>query len=97
MKINEIYDELLNVAQQLGITVRKEKGSFKSGFCILNNQEMLVLNRTTPLESLSSVIAKSLSDKIIDNIYIKPVIREYIEKEKKLTPESQDLKIEVLN
>lgn len=81
MKMTEIHKELLELAKSLGISVRKEKGNFRSGFCTVNDKEIIVLNKTSTLESLTSVLALCLA-KHTDSLYLKPVIREYIEKEK---------------
>ena len=81
MKSNEIYDELVDIAKKLGITVRKENGKFHSGFCTMNERKMIILNRNSPIETLSNVLAKGLNNSPIDDIYIKPAVREFIEKE----------------
>ena len=82
MKLKEIYAELLDIAKQAGIKVRRENGKFHSGSCLVKDEAVIVLNKTTTIETLSSVLAKSLSEFPIDNIYIKPAVREYIEREK---------------
>ncbi|MBI5325957.1 MAG: hypothetical protein HZB41_11915 [Ignavibacteriae bacterium] len=82
MKLKEIFDELINVAQDAGITVKKEKGNFRGGYCVINGKEMIVLNKSTTLETMSSLVAKSLAERAVDNVYIKPVVRDFIEKEK---------------
>ena len=84
MKLKEIYEELLEIAKQAGIKVRKENGRFNSGSCLVKEEALIILNKTTTLETMSSVVAKSLSEFPIDNIYIKPAIREFIDREKAL-------------
>ena len=81
MKLKDIYEELLETAKEIGISVRKENGPFKGGFCVINDEECIILNRTDTLETMSSVLARSLAVKSVDNVFIKPAIREYIEKE----------------
>lgn len=80
MKLIEIHNELMEIAKSLGITVRKEKGNFRSGFCIINDKEVIVLNKNATIESLVSVLALCLA-RYSDKLYIKPVIREFIDKE----------------
>ena len=81
MKIKDLYEELLEVAKTLGITVRRENGNFKSGFAILKDQQLIIINKTTPLETAASVIAKGLPDDALSHVFLKPVVRDYIEKE----------------
>lgn len=80
MNLSEINKELLELAKSLGISIRKEKGNFRSGFCIVNEKEVLVLNKTSTIESLTSVLAICLS-RYSDKLYIKPAVRDFIEKE----------------
>ena len=80
MKINKIYDELIEAAKNLGITIRRDKGSFKSGFCRIDNKELIVINRSTPMEQCITVLSKCLSNHS-NEIYLKPVLRDFIEKE----------------
>ncbi|MCX6155414.1 MAG: hypothetical protein NT007_14770 [Candidatus Kapabacteria bacterium] len=81
MKINDIYDELADIAKTIGITVRRENGNFKSGFCVVNEQKLILFNRNATVELRASVLARCLSTQSIEKMYLKPVIREYIEKE----------------
>jgi hypothetical protein len=94
MKSNELYDELLALAKKMGITVRRESGIFKSGYCKVNNQDVIVLNRSASPEAMSAILAGCLSRHKIDDIFIKPAVREYIEKESNSGVES-DFNLEV--
>lgn len=42
-KFEELYDEL-------GYTIRFEKGNFHSGYCILQDRRIAVINKFLPLE-----------------------------------------------
>lgn len=96
MKLKEIYEELLEIAKQAGIKVRKENGRFNSGSCLVKEEAVIVLNKTTTMETMSSVLAKSLSEFPIDNIYIKPAVREFIEREKAIASiKDKNYKLEV--
>ena len=84
MKLREIYDELLTMAKNLGYVIRKENGNFHGGNCVLKDQKLILLNKNTPLEIQTGVVAKSFTEEIVGGIYLKPAIRDYIEKEWKL-------------
>jgi hypothetical protein len=92
MKINQMYEELLDTAKRIGIAVRKDKGSFRSGYCVIDNKEMIILNLSTSLETMSNILARSLVP-YTDKVYIKPVVREFIEKEATVIP-FEDINIE---
>ena len=52
MKITkQLQDKLEDIYKSLDFVVRYEKGSFQSGYCILENQNVLVINKFFPLES----------------------------------------------
>lgn len=95
MKLKEMYDELVQIARQIGIIVRKEDGKFRSGYCIVDEEEYIVLNRSNPLEVSTSSLARALVQLQIDNIYIKPVVREFIERERDMKPGEKEFQLEV--
>ncbi len=78
MKPEEIYNELLEIADKLGITVRKDKGKFRGGSCVLNEHKIIVINNSIPLTAKASILAKCLNSFSIENVFIKPAIRNYI-------------------
>ncbi|WP_207906200.1 hypothetical protein [Flaviaesturariibacter aridisoli] len=43
-------DKIEGVAEEAGYIVRYERGSFQSGFCILEDRKVVVLNKFLPLE-----------------------------------------------
>ncbi|MFZ1320636.1 MAG: hypothetical protein WAT71_03690 [Ignavibacteria bacterium] len=90
-----IIRELTEILEKIGFTVRTEKGTFKGGFCILNEQKLFLLNKNLEQDRKISIIAKSISDFEIDDIYIKPGIREIIENEKsgEISDEAADEKL----
>ncbi|MES2764311.1 MAG: hypothetical protein V4642_00450 [Bacteroidota bacterium] len=83
MKLEAINTELLNLVKQLGYTVRREQGSFKSNACILKEQKLILLNKSTTLETGNSILAQCLSQhqEILEGQFLKPAIREIIERE----------------
>ncbi|ROL59658.1 hypothetical protein D9V86_10425 [Bacteroidetes/Chlorobi group bacterium ChocPot_Mid] len=81
MKLNEVYDEMLDIAKKIGVTVRKENGKFKGGNCTINNEEVILINNSIPLETRTSILAKCLTNYSINNIFMKPAVRDYIEQE----------------
>lgn len=84
MKIKEkefeqIIDELKQVASQLGISVRFEKGDFKGGFCIVKENKIIVINKFANTQRKAAILATALKELGIDDIYINPRLREIID------------------
>lgn len=90
MKLKDIFEELRYIAKRADIRIRHENGRFNSGYCILNNRKLILFNRTTPLETKTAVLARSLLNEDLEGIYIKPAIRDFIEKEKENVKEDTD-------
>ncbi|MFN5325140.1 MAG: hypothetical protein ACK5C5_09500 [Bacteroidota bacterium] len=47
----QLQTKLEDVFEENGYKVRYEKGNFKSGFCIIEDRKLVVLNKFTVLES----------------------------------------------
>ncbi len=81
MKPEERVAELEQIARQLGVTIRYEKGDFEGGFCILKDRKIILINRKLVPNRKASVLAVALADLGLDAIFIKPALREFIEDE----------------
>jgi hypothetical protein len=81
MTQEQIVKELESLAANSGITVRYEKGDFEGGFCVLRAERLIVVNKKLPLSKKASVLAQGLAEIGIEENYLKPAIREFIEDE----------------
>lgn len=81
MKHEELISELEQLAAQLGVTVRHEKGDFEGGYCILKQDRVLLINKRLMPVKKASVFALALNEIGLDHLFIKPAVREYIEDE----------------
>ena len=79
MKTPAIVKELEEVARQLGLSIRKEKGNFKGGRGIKSGDELIVLNRHHLPEIHLSILAESLRDLPVDSIFMKPAVLKALE------------------
>lgn len=52
--------QLENIFRQAGYMVRYEKGNFKSGYCILKNTKVVVINRYYTLEGKVNCLVEIL-------------------------------------
>lgn len=81
MTNEQLLKELEQLAAASGIAVRYEKGDFEGGFCVLKAERMIVVNRKLPVPRRASVIARGLAEIGIDEMFLKPAVREFIEDE----------------
>ncbi len=73
--------ELEEIIGRLGYKLRYEKGDFEGGYCLLKESHLFVINSKNEIEKRIGIIAKNIKEIGIDDVYIKPQIREVIEKE----------------
>ena len=81
MTQEQILKELESLAANSGIAIRYEKGDFEGGFCVLKDERLIVVNKKLAPAKKSSVLAQGLAEIGIEDRYLKPAIREYIEEE----------------
>jgi len=81
MTADLIQKELEDLADRSGITIRYEKGDFEGGFCVLKAERLIVVNKKLSPSKKSAVLAQGIAEVGIEEIYLKPAIREYIEDE----------------
>jgi murein endopeptidase len=81
MKAEDIIEELQDVARQIGVTIRFEKGDFEGGYCVLRDQRLVLINRRLMPTRKASLLALALQNMGLETIFLKPAIRQYIEDE----------------
>ena len=81
MKAEEIIEELQDVARQIGVTIRFEKGDFEGGYCLLRDQRLVLINRRLMPSRKASTLALALQNIGLETIFLKPAIRQFIEDE----------------
>ncbi len=81
MKPDELIEELHTIAGQLGVTIRYERGDFEGGYCILREQRLLLVNRRLLPSRKASILAVAMQEIGLDNVFVKPTVRAYIEDE----------------
>ncbi len=78
-KVNIETGELMNVIHQLQIKIIKEDDLDNYGFCIVNNNKFIFLNKNLNEEDSKYELCQILSELPLDTIYLKPRIREIFE------------------
>lgn len=84
MKIKEkelesYVEELRKIADEMGAKVRFEKGDFKGGYCLLKESKVIVINKNASIQRKVTVLATALKELGIDQVYLSPKQREFIE------------------
>lgn len=79
MKKEQLILELEQLVEQLGYTIRKEKGTFRGDSCIVEGEMLVVLNKKKPEQQQVGLLARVLRDQELQDIYIKPAIRKELE------------------
>lgn len=82
-ELKQTLVELEEVADRLGFKIRYEKGNFEGGYCVLKESNLLVVNSRNEHERRIIIVSKCLKEIGIDDVFVKPNIREIIEKESK--------------
>ncbi len=81
MKHQDLIHDLEELASQLLLKLRYEKGDFEGGFCILKDERILVVNKKLPDSRRAAALAEALTQYGLDNVFIKPNLRQYFEDE----------------
>mgnify|MGYP001246496598 FL=1 len=81
MKLTVVFQEFEQIAEELNIRILQEKGNFNGGYCLLEEQRIIVINKVKPLEQRIRALAQAFSKFDTSQIYLKPAIREMIESE----------------
>ena len=78
-EFEEIIQDLRSIADQLGASVRFEKGDFKGGYCLLKESKVIVINKNANLQRKAIILSVALKELGVDEIYLNPKLRELIE------------------
>ena len=81
VKKEALIDELIEVLDRLGYSVRIEKGIFKGGFCLLREQKLFLLNKNLEQDRKINILVKNIAGIGVEGIFLKPNIRELVDKE----------------
>lgn len=84
MKQEQIYQELKNVADKLGLNVTEKSFrnlgiTVRSGFCRIKNENKFLMDKHKSLEHKITILATELNAYDLESIYIMPAIREILQ------------------
>jgi hypothetical protein len=81
LKTDAIVRDLEQAHVALGVRVRRERGAFRGGRCLVGDQEVLVLNRRHPPEAQLAILAESLRGLAADQVFLRPAVRAALEEQ----------------
>ena len=61
--------------KRLGVPVRRGRGSFRGGRCVVGGREVVVVNSLHPPEAQAVVLAGALRELPHDGLYLRPAVR----------------------
>ena len=79
MKTDRIVQEFIQVTEQLGVRVRRERGQFKGGRCTVRGEDCILLNRHHSPEIHLSILANALRELPVETIFLRPRVRAALE------------------
>jgi hypothetical protein len=85
MKPEQIYQELRDLAEKLGITVseqnlRKSGFHVKSGLCKVKGKQIFIMDKEKSTHKKNMMLKSLLKELPHENIYVVPAVRELISK-----------------
>jgi hypothetical protein len=76
MKYNQTtLDKIERILDEVGYIVRYERGNFQSGYCILEQRKVVVLNKFLPLEGRISTLIDIVPQLKISPNTLSPEVR----------------------
>lgn len=77
-----LLEDFLSLGEKCDIKIIHDKGDFNGDNCLLFANNTIVINKHKPLDQRLHVLAKCFSQINLENVYIKPVLRDLIEQAK---------------
>lgn len=81
-KKTQLLEDFLSLGEKCNIKIIHDKGDFNGDNCLLFANNTIVINKHKPLDQRLHVLAKCFSQINLENVYIKPVLRDLIEQAK---------------
>ena len=82
MKPEQIRDAFQSLAEKLGYTIRFERGDFRGDVCRIKAENVIIINRLTPIKHQNYAFSRIFADEDLSQISILPIIRDMIEEVK---------------
>ncbi len=80
MNAQEMLEQLEMLAQKLSIKVRYERCKSRGGICRVKDELMIIIRKTLTIPEKVEILGRSLSGLPLEDTYLIPEIREFLEK-----------------
>jgi|SRR5699024_1652664 len=97
MKTEQLILELEQLVEQAGYSIRKESGTFRGDSCIMEGEKLVVLNKNKPEQLQVGLLARVLNGQDMQDIYVKPAVRNHLEELWDRFNRFEDQEIEEMN
>lgn len=81
MKAEALLQAFENLAQELGIEVRYEKGDFEGGLCRVGDRRFLIINDALPPRKQLTILAREMRTLELNHIHVLPALRKLMEQD----------------
>lgn len=78
----QIFSEIEELLDRISIPIRYEKGDFIGGLCTYDGRTIFILNKKLSLEQKLQVAKMELPHLNLENYYLRPLLREFLEASK---------------
>jgi len=88
MKPEQLYQNLIEIAEKLNVKVSEKNFrqigiNIQSGFCRVKNKNLFIIDKRLPVFKKNIILANFLNKMPLENIYIIPVVRDFVNKHRK--------------
>ena len=88
MKPEQLYQGLQDLAEKFNITVSEKNFrntgiKVKSGFCRVKDKNLFIIDKHIPIFKKNNILASYLNKMSYEDVYIIPVVRDFLDKLKK--------------
>ena len=80
MKADKLLLELEELLIAKGFRIRRERGNFRNGNCLLEGERLIMLNKMLPPETQIASICALFKDTDFDDLFVKPAVRKELDK-----------------
>lgn len=84
MNSEQLYLEIKNLAEKLGIIVSEQNFKttgihVKSGLCKIKNQKFLIIDKHKPVVDQLQILSSVIAAVNLDSIYVVPAVRQHLD------------------
>ena len=85
LKSTQLYQHLKETAEKMDITVSEQNlratgVNARSGLCTVKGRQLFIMDKHLPVRQKVEVLAECLRQMPLDDIYLVPAIRNYLER-----------------